>query len=169
MPTAGRARKPRSSVLNSGLIQVAAEGFQVRLYRLSDHLERIREAGPAQRRPGQSTHIGESLKQVVADASSLPIGAVVLLSDGADNSGGIDLETISEIRRQRIPVHTIGFGREKMAHDVEITDVQIPPRALPDSRLAAMVSFHQHGYAGQKAKITLERRRQSPCQSRSHA
>ena len=80
---------------------------------------------------------------------------MVLLSDGADNSGGIDLETISEIRRQRIPIHTIGFGREKMAHDMEITDVQVPQRALPDSRLSAQVSFHQHGYAGQKAKITL--------------
>jgi len=35
----------------------------------------------------------------------------VLLSDGADNSGGIDLQTISAIRRQRIPVHTIGSAR----------------------------------------------------------
>ena len=48
----------------------------------------------------------------MADAASLPIGAVVLASDGADNSGGVDLETISEIRRQRIPIHTIGFGKE---------------------------------------------------------
>ena len=62
---------------------------------------------------------------MVEDAASLPIGAMVLLSDGADNSGGIDLDTISEIRRQRIPVHTIGFGKEKMAHDLEITDVEI--------------------------------------------
>ena len=66
---------------------------------------------------------------MVADAASLPIGAVVLLSDGADNSGGVDLETVSEIRRQRIPIHTIGFGKEQAAHDVEISDVQ-GPRAL---------------------------------------
>ena len=90
---------------------------------------------------GTATHIGDSLKQVLADAASLPIGAVVLLSDGADNSGGIDLETISEVRRQRIPVHTIGFGREKMAHDVELTGVETPARALPDSRFSATVSL----------------------------
>ena len=36
-----------------------------------------------------------------------------------------------------------------------LTDVQMPQRALPDSRLSAQVSFHQHGYAGSKAKITL--------------
>src|SRR5580704_16506355 len=141
-------------VLNAGLIQALEKRFQVRLYRLSAQLERIQKLDQLTS-SGQSTHIGESLKQVLADASSLPIGAVVLLSDGADNSGGIDLETISEIRRQRIPIHTIGFGREKMDHDLEIADVQMPPRALPDSRLAAQVTFHQRGYTGSRAKITL--------------
>ena len=141
-------------VLNSGLLNSLRDKFQVRLYRLTDHLERfdkletLTSTAPA-------THIGEGLKQVVADAASLPIGAVILASDGADNSGGVDLETMSEFRRQRIPIHTIGFGREKAAHDVEISDVQIPARALPDSRLAAQVSFHQQGFKGQKAKITL--------------
>src|SRR5712691_2370001 len=143
------------SLLDSGLIKSLQQRFQVRLYRLSDHLERIERLDQLTS-SAPATHIGESLKQVLADAQSLPIGAVVLLSDGADNAGGVDLETISEIRRQRIPVHTIGFGREKMAHDLEISDVQVPARALPDSRLSAEVSFHQHGYAGSKAKITLK-------------
>jgi uncharacterized membrane protein len=141
-------------VLDSGLLKSLQDKFQVRLYRLTDRLDRfdkleqLTSSAPA-------THIGDGLKQVVAVAASLPIGAVVLASDGADNSGGVDLETIAEIRRQRIPIHTIGFGQEKTARDVEISDVQLPARALPDSRLGALVSFHQHGYAGQKATITL--------------
>jgi uncharacterized membrane protein len=152
----GAARRVQAvKVLDSGLIADLQKRFQVRLYRLSDQLERIQKLDQLQSK-GTSTHIGESLKQVVADASNLPIGAVVLLSDGADNSGGIDLETISEIRRQRIPIHTIGFGREKTAKDIEIADVQIPARAMPDSRLGAVVSFHQHGYSGQKARISLK-------------
>jgi len=143
------------SVLNSGLINDLKSKFQVRLYKLGDHLDRVdnlqqlTSSIPA-------THIGDALKQVVADAASLPIGAVVLLSDGADNSGGVDLETVSEIRRQRIPIHTIGFGKEQAARDVEISDVQVPARALPDSRLSAIVSFHQTGYAGQKATLTVK-------------
>ena len=148
-------RAAAANVLNSGLLNALKTKFQVRLYKLSDHLERfdkleqLTSSTPA-------THLGDGLKQVVADAASLPIGAVVLASDGADNSGGIDLETIAEIRRQRIPVHTIGFGKEEAAKDVEIGDVQIPARVLPDSRLSAVVSFHQHGYAGQKAKLTVK-------------
>ena len=142
-------------VLDSSLIKQLQSKFQVRLYRMSDHLERIEKLDQVTAK-GSATHIGESLKQVVEDAASLPIGALVLLSDGADNSGGIDLDTISEIRRQRIPVHTIGFGKERMAHDLEITDVEIAPRALPESRLAATVHLHQHGYAGQKVKINVK-------------
>jgi len=148
-------RAAAESVLNSGLLNALKDKFQVRLYRLGDHLDRfdkleqLNSSIPA-------THIGEGLKQVIADAASLPIGAVVLASDGADNSGGVDLETISEIRRQRIPIHTIGFGKEHAARDVEISDVQVPARALPDSRLSAIVSFHQNGYSGEKAKLTVK-------------
>jgi hypothetical protein len=68
----------------------------------------------------------------VAETSDLPVGAVVLLSDGAENGraaeamrGGIDLETISALHNRRLPVHTIGFGKEKAAHDVEIDDVVV--------------------------------------------
>ena len=143
------------NILNSGLINTLKGKFQVRLYKLGDHLERFDKL-ESLTSSAQATHLGEGLKQVIADAASLPIGAVVLASDGADNSGGVDLETISEIRRQRIPIHTIGLGREQATRDVEVTDVQVPARALPDSRLSAVVSFHQHGYSGQKARLTVK-------------
>jgi uncharacterized membrane protein len=150
------ARKDKAvDILNSSLLNSLRDKFQVRLYKMSDHLERIEKLDQVTA-AAPSTHIGDSLKEVVADAASLPIGAVVLLSDGADNSGGVDLETISEIRRQRIPVHTIGLGREKMDHDIEVTGAEVAPRALPDSRLSAAVTFHQHGYTGDKVKLNIK-------------
>ena len=80
---------------------------------------------------------------------------MVLLTDGADNSGGIDLDTISTFRSRRIPVHTVGFGAEQSARDVEIDDAVVAPRALADSRLAARVTLHQRGYAGEKAMLAV--------------
>src|SRR5271167_2430752 len=133
------------STLNGGLLNSLQSKFQVRLYRLGDHLERIEKLEQLNASL-PATHIGDNLKEVLADSATLPIGAVVLLSDGADNSGGIDLDTISEIKRQRIPIHTVGFGREQMARDVEVSDVQLPARSLAKSRLEAQVSFHQHGF-----------------------
>jgi len=140
--------------LNSGLIKSLQSKFQVRLYRLGDHLERI-EKLERLNASAPATHIGDNLKEVLADSATLPIGALVLLSDGADNTGGIDLETISEIKRQRIPIHTVGFGREQMAHDMEVTDVQLPVRSLAKSRLQAVVTFHQHGFKGDKARLAV--------------
>src|SRR5579863_10314580 len=151
----GSTRKDRAlAVLNSGLMNGLQGKFQVRIYKMSDHLDRIDKLEQITAQ-AHVTHIGPSLKQVVEDSSGLPIGAVVLLSDGADNSGGVDLETLSEFLRARIPVHTIGFGREKMAHDLEITDVELAQRTIPNSRLAATVHFHQAGYAGQKVRINV--------------
>src|SRR5579864_6760117 len=151
----GRSRKDQVlQTLNGGLIKSLQAKFQVRLYRLGEHLQRIEKLDQLNA-SDPATHIGDNLKDVLADAATLPIGAVVLLSDGADNAGGIDLETISEIKRQRIPIHTVGFGREQMSHDVEVTDVQLPNKSLAKSRLQAEVSFHQHGYGGNKAKLTV--------------
>jgi hypothetical protein len=78
------------------------------------------------------------------------------LSDGADNSGGIDLETLSEVKRYRIPVHTVGFGKESPSRDVELVEAQVPVRALAESKLAAQVTLRSFGYENRKARITLK-------------
>src|SRR5271154_1508928 len=92
----GSRKNAAVNLLNGGLVKQLQEKFQVRLYKMSDNLARLEayDKGGLEKltASGTATHIGDSLKQVVADAASLPIGAVVLLSDGADNSGGIDLE-----------------------------------------------------------------------------
>ena len=141
--------------INSSFINNLKARFQVRLYHLSSQAERLEKLDRVTAQGG-ATHIGESLKQLTAESSLLPLGAIVLASDGGDNSGGIDAETIAEIRRRRIPVHTVGFGREGLDKDVEISDVQVPARTLADARLAAVVSFRQQGFTGRKAKLTVK-------------
>jgi uncharacterized membrane protein len=154
-PEDGHTRKDQLlATLNGGLLNSLKSKFQVRLYRLGDHLERIENVDKLNA-AAPATHIGDGLKDVLADSATLPIGAVVLMSDGADNSGGIDLDTISDIKRQRIPIHTVGFGRERMAHDIEVTDVQMAARSLAKSRLEAQVTFHQWGLKGENARLVV--------------
>src|SRR5712692_2370520 len=142
--------------LESGVVDDLQKKFQVRLYRVDGRLARIAKLDELKTTPpAAATRIGDGLKQLAGEAADLPIGAVVLLSDGADNSGGIDLDTISTFRSRRIPVHTVGFGLEQSSRDIEINDAIVPPRALADSRLAAKISFHQRGYSGQKAMLSV--------------
>ena len=129
--------------------------FQVRLYRAGAGVERIDSAQQLNAQ-APSTRLGDALKQVTGEAGSLPIGAVVLLSDGADNSGGIDLPTLSEIRRYRIPIHTVGFGREKPDHDIEIVDAQVPARVLANSRLGAQVTSEELWLRDRHVRLNIQ-------------
>ena len=148
-----REEQARAALQNSVLAKLG-EKFQTRLYRLDDHLTRIATLGDIREATAPATHIGDSLKQLVADTRDLPLGAIVLLSDGSDNSGGIDLETIAALRSRHLPVHSVGFGEEAISPDVEVTDAVLTPRALAESRVSATISFHQTGYAGQKGTLT---------------
>ena len=151
----GATREARAvRALDSGALAGLQQKFQTRLYSLDTRLNRVYNlAGLAPSAP--ATRIADSLKQLAAETSDLPIGAVVLISDGSDNSGGIDRETIAALRDRRIPVHTVGIGREQASKDVELENVEVEPRALADSRVAAVVRFHQHGYAGRKAMLRV--------------
>jgi uncharacterized membrane protein len=152
---AGRRIDAARAVLNSGLLAELSRRFQVRLYRFGREAERIQK--PEQTSgTAAASRIGTSLQQVLAESSLLPAGAMVLLSDGADNSGGIDRDTIARIRRERIPVHTVGFGREHAARDVEITDVALPARTLPESRVSVQVTVQSYGMEGKAAHLSIK-------------
>jgi uncharacterized membrane protein len=136
--------------------------FQVRTYRIDGSLTRIDQSNestsphnsPTPNAP--ATHINAGLRQLLAETNDLPIGAVVLLSDGAENSGGIDLDTINALHNRRLPVHTIGFGKLSPGRDLEMDDAAVAANAMAASRVSATVSFHQYGYAGQKAVIDVK-------------
>src|SRR5580658_2123650 len=140
--------------LQNGVLASLSRSFQTRLYRVDDVPARIDSLNNLKPN-APSTRIGDSLKQLSEETSDLPIGAVVLLSDGDDNAGGISADAINALRARHIPVHTVGFGRERAAHDVELDDAVVAPRALADSRLAAQITLHQRGYAGAKINLTV--------------
>jgi uncharacterized membrane protein len=141
-------------ILEGGVLTGLQKQFQTRLYSLDRRASRVTNLAELNATT-PVTRIGDALKQLSDETSDLPIGAVVLLSDGSDNSGGIDLDTITALRSRRIPVHTVGFGREHASQDVEIDEASVAPRALSGSRLAATVRFHQYGYAGHKATLRV--------------
>ena len=151
----GAPRQVRAvEALDDGVLSELQKKFQLRLYRLDRGLSVVPDFKQLQA-SAPVTHIGDSLRQLSDETSELPIGAVVLLSDGGENSGGLDREAISALRNRRIPVHTVGLGLEQPARDVEVNDASVAPRALADSRLAATVNFQQHGYAGRKAMLRV--------------
>ncbi len=147
-------QKQAIDLLKKRLLRDLGARFQIRFYKLGATAERV--SGFDQLHADEAaTQIGRGLKELASQAATLPIGAIVLLSDGADNSGDVEAETLSEVRRRRIPVNTIGFGSEKLVNDTELDGLEIPAKALPGSRLEAQVALRQNGFGGKQARLVL--------------
>jgi hypothetical protein len=141
-------------LLQSRLLPGLERRYQVRLYRLDTGVSRVTEIGKL-RGDGTATQIGTGLHQLASEAATLPIGAVVLLTDGSDNSGGIDLATLNELRARRLPVNTIGFGADHLSHDVELDTFEVARKVLANSRVAAQVHLRQHDFTGQRVHLVI--------------
>lgn len=150
--------KPRlqqaEDLLNDKLLPRLDKKFQVRLYEFGHDAVRVEHARSLQA-DDNSTRIAESLRHIASEAGTMPLGAIVLMTDGGDNTGGIDRDTISQLRQLRVPVHTVGFGPDHFSKDIEVEDVAAPARALPNSRVSARIAFRQHGYSGQKVRMVV--------------
>jgi len=150
--------KPRlqsaEDLLNSELLPELNKKFQVRLYEFGHDASRVNQAKNL-KADDNATRIGDSLRHIAAEAGTMPLGAIVLLTDGGDNTGGVDRDTIAQLRQLRVPVHTIGFGPDHFSKDIEVEDVAVPARAMPNSRVSARVAFRQHGYPGAKVKLVV--------------
>lgn len=146
----GQARR----MLEGGLLSELKKKYPVRLYQAGRELQRIDAPPTTASEP--VTDLGEALRGAAAESSTLPVGAIVLLSDGADNLGGLDAATMESVSRARIPVLTVGFGSERIGKDIEIAGAAIPARVLPGARLSAVVTLRQAGFAGQPARLSVK-------------
>jgi uncharacterized membrane protein len=159
--TDGRTAREAAAIkaMQDGVLTGLGRRFQTRIYRLDNSVVRVGSLDEI--KPDRAaTHIGDGLRQFLAETADVPIGAVVLLTDGAENASGpersgIDAGTMNALLNKRLPVHTVGFGKERLDHDIEMTDVSVPSSAVTDARINATVSFVQRGYAGSKATLAV--------------
>ena len=91
--------------------------------------------------PTAQSSLGSSVQQVLSMSRASPLGAVVLVSDGADNAGALTQEQLADIARFGVPVHTIGIGNERIAEDLELQDITLPGQAMPGTILTARVAI----------------------------
>jgi hypothetical protein len=156
----GKTREAAAlAALQDGVLPGLQKRFQTRIYRLGSGVTRVDGLNGIE--PTEAaTHIGDGLKQLASETSDLPIGAVLLLSDGSQNTAGmsnsgIGVDALQALRDRRLPVHTIGFGSLEQARDVELENVSVAASSVANAHIAATVTFTQHGYAGQNAMVTV--------------
>jgi len=145
MNTADTPQAPVRRALAVAALQEKAMGeiaahSDVRVFRFSDHatpVDSLKDLPGSQ----QSTRIGDALNTVMQLAASVPLAAVVLVSDGADTTGSLDEPELARLAAAGIPVHTVGVGPEQPQNDLEVTQFQLPSSAMAGSTVRATVSI----------------------------
>jgi len=102
---------------------------------------------------GQASAVAESLRAVLQEARRSPLAAVVLASDGADTTGGLTTEEVADLAAFGVPVHTIAVGRASIPEDLELGDVVLPAKVLPDSTVTARVAVRHDGAVDTRLRV----------------
>ncbi len=131
-----------------------AQSFQLRTFAFDQSTRRIGadgEPGAA----GTGSDIGQALRAVADQLEGLPLGGVVLVGDGADNSAVDPLAAAQELGNRRIPVFTVGVGREEIPLDIGIVDVGVARTVLEGSVFTVTAALRHQGFTGREVAIAV--------------
>ena len=131
------------------LASVQCEGFSQRVekFGFADETRRVPDFGGVQLLPGASP-IGSHFKEMLAEEEhSLPIGALVLLSDGVCNGGPDVLAVAKEYAWRGIPISCVGIGGtgDELDYGVTWKEPSLKTQRDADCKLTAMVNGSRSG------------------------
>ncbi|PCI79264.1 MAG: hypothetical protein COB20_05115 [SAR86 cluster bacterium] len=138
----------------NGLLDALSESFQIRAFRFDKETQRI--AGIEElSEEGTASSIDQALSYVDDQLNGLPLGGIILVSDGADNSDDDPLATAQDFGARQIPVFTIGVGQEDIPQDIGIVDVSAAKTVLEGSVFNVQVAVNHQGYEGQQVELSI--------------
>ena len=105
--------------------------------------------------PG-STDIDLILEQVLnfpVDQNSL--GAVILVSDGLDNTGAALTEAVKSFKSRGIPVHCIGVGDPRSKADISIEWTKVPKESVKNESISLSATVAKNSNLRGSTKVHL--------------
>ena len=139
----------------SALAKALSDKFIVRFFRFSETAQRLNDPA-ALAFAGARTHLSRALTRSAEELSNVPLAGIIVMSDGADNSNAAISDTLLELQARKVPVYTVGLGRERFTRDIEISRVEAPRSVLVGSSLIVDVTISQRGFNGETVRLDVE-------------
>jgi hypothetical protein len=124
------------------------------------------KAGPVRLTPGDfkwieklgaehsATALGDSLREVLKRKRGQPLAGVLVISDGAHNTGTQPLAVSAELNEAGLPLFFYGVGITS-PRDIIITEMDAPAAAFIEDELLVQVRVRSQGLAGQNGQLIL--------------
>ncbi len=138
-----------------GLVPALEEGFALRYFRFSSAATRL-DGMEGLTFDGSRTRLGAALTRVRDDLQGVPLSAMVVVSDGGDNTEEVIGDALLPLRASSVPVFTVGLGDEEMEADVQASRADVPATALAGSSLVVNVLVESRGYGGREVPVVVE-------------
>ena len=138
-----------------GLVPALEEGFALRYFRFSSSASRMEGLGGLTF-DGSRTRLGAALTAARDELQGVPLSAMVVISDGGDNTEEVIGDALLQLRAAAVPVFTVGLGDEEMEGDVQASRADVPATALAGNSLVVNVLVESRGYGGREVPVVVE-------------
>lgn len=144
---AGKSRLDAArEVVTGRLLPELAENSQVVLYRFADTARRA--SGKDLEAPdGSRTDIFGSIRTLDGDLRNVPLGAVVMMTDGARNAGGSVTDAARLLQARGVPMFVLGVGDPNPPRDLEVVQVLAPAAVPAGSQVDLDVTVRYSGFS----------------------
>ena len=144
----------QEKLFENELLERLSDSFQIRIFRFDKETQRI--AGIEDlAEEGTTSSLQQALDYVDDQLNGLPLGGLVVVSDGADNSDSDPLIKAREFGARQIPVFTLGVGQEDIPQDIGIVDVSAAKTVLEGSVFSVQVGVNHQGYEVQEIELSI--------------
>lgn len=137
-----------------GIVEGLADRYQVRTFAFNQTVRRVSGAEDLTAQ-GNASGLEQAMRQVAEQLGGLPLSAVVMISDGADNADTDPLLGARDFAVRQIPVFTVGVGEELIPRDVGISSVSASQTLLDNSVFDVQVDLNHQGYTGQALTLRV--------------
>ena len=104
---------------------------------------------------GTSTTIGAAIQFIINKERGGPLAGVVLISDGQSNSGLPLPAAVAAAENANVAVFPVGVGSTEVLKNIEVADIQAPPRVLPQDDFKLAVVLKSFGFKNRQVRVTL--------------
>lgn len=141
-------------------LQAISEHSALNFYRFDSELEARETVQDLFKDParGQKTDIMAALRALQAQNSKYKLGGVLMLSDGADNSGlknKLSAAAKQQLRQLAVPVWTLPIGANEAFKDLRIAAVHADDFAFVRNPLEIEVEIYARGLSAQELPVSL--------------
>jgi hypothetical protein len=159
-----RFNQAKSLVLadRARMLRFLGDNYKLRVYFVSDSARPVagdvNEIAEAVRRAepdGETTRLGQSLRNVLNDLRGAPPAAMILLSDGVTTEGETLAEAGSYARRKGVPIFTVGLGSESPAKDLALGDLLVDEVVFVEDVINFEFTLAGPGFDNREVKISL--------------